>query len=938
MRSFPASGLFFALIVIKEALMGEAKIKNIRGRRGLKGSSLQRTTLSESDSENYPSAIKGRGLEDYPPCTYYYPTRKSKFNKFDDDWYDPCQTVVSEYPTPGPSVGSSNLVPRTRPSSVFFSTAPPLRVPSASSNPEDDPPLTIVTEQVSPASKTPIIQSTIGPTISPSSLNAILAPSEAPVVPEETSVEVEIDVDVPIKENGLSCLQAKAGRVVPTSVNFTIYYKYELLAEQEANMTDVVWPEVDRAVQRFLALTMIDCDIDVKTHGTSPTFRSRLKSIAPEPIDSVGSLYPNGWSRNVSVGSNTTSCTNIVIDNELLAKKALYCDVVTGSITLYLSEVSYMDTANDPSVLFLDYRDEVFKFLRDEINEGGEDISNYFDDSIGIRGFYLISESTNLNLRPISTVPDAASNEVKPSGSNKKMPSSTPTILGSLATLVVFTMAAGAFAIYRKKKHVDQLDNAFKQNTTPRMDDNEMEFYDLDISHDGSTGDAVLDSSNNVPIKRFFPQQGDDLNQSQEYGDDVPRITGSDFDAIYDQYEKNSCHSTSFDYSQQGVSMTYSLRPDASIDGFNSVEGKSIPDPDMDHEEHPEDESFTLIQRSIDPRSPSESPVSSSKPITLLPVKGSPALEYILALGSSILSSSNKPFDEASIPEDQNDVESLSTITSSVEESIASTNTQGAKVSPSSEIGERYTRTAISPNNTKPHRKNTGDVSLNKRDSPNSVTNWSILKTPSSLSSFDRDDESSIESPPSSPSECNKNSRVEYLKNRRKELENRFQNYRRSLSESMTNLSNSPSGPWSASREFSRSVSIYKNSDQSFSSSGIASSNVALGEGFPISARATKMVRAITSATSDCTEEGELPVGDANSESISGKQHSRTPRVLKNYTSLNDIEEILENEQSWIVELPENDNEKQIVDKFISSHSSETTPEPTQFQADTVIL
>jgi hypothetical protein len=924
MRSFSTSRLFFALIAIKEPLMGEAKTKSIRGRRGLKGSSLQRTTLSESDSENYSSDKKDRVLEDYPPCTHYYPTPKSKFNKYDDDWYEPCQTVESEYPTADPSL------PRTRPSSVFFSTTPRLQPPSASSNPEDDPQLTIVTEQVSPASETAIIQSTIGPAVSPNSLNDIRAPSEAPVVSEETSVEVKIDVDVPIKENGRSCLQAKAGRVVPTSVNFTIYYKYELLAEQEADMKDVVWPEVDRAVQRFLALTMIDCDIDVHTHGASPTFRSRLKSIAPEPIDSVGTLYPNGWSRNAGVGSNTASCTNIVIDNELLAKKELYCDVVTGSITLYLSEMSHMDTANDPSVLIQDYRDEVFKFLRDEINEGGEGISNYLDDSTGIRGFYFLNESTNLNLKLISAVPDAASNEFKPSGSNKEMPSSTPTIVGSLATLIMFTMAAGAFAVHRKKKRLVRLDNAFKQNETPRMDDNEMEFYDLDKSNDRSAGDAVLGISNNVPIKRFFPQQGDDLNQSQEYGNDVPRIRDSDFDDIYDLYENNSCDSASFHYSRQGISTTYSLRPDASMERIDSVD--STPDPDVDHEEHQEGESFTPIQKYTDPRSPSETPVSSSKPINPLPVKGSPALEYILALGSSVLSSANKPFDEAGIPEDHNDVESSSAITSSVQESTVLTNTQGVKVSPSLEIGDRST------SNTKNHLNSTGDVSFNKRDSPNSVRNWSILKTPSSLSPFDRDDGSSTESPSSSASERSNNSRVEYLKTRRKELENRFQNYRRSLSENMTNLSNSHSGPWSASREFSRSVSIYKNSDQSFSSSGVASSNVAQGEGIPISARVTKMVRGITSTTSDCTEEGELPVGDANSESVSGKQHSRTIRVRKNYSSLNDIEEVLDSEQTWIVELPEKDKKKQTLDRFLSSNSAETTPEATHFQADTVIL
>lgn len=793
--------------MLKQLYVGEAKRKYVRGQRRIKGSSIQRTTLLESGGENNSPAKSSRALKDRTdaPCTHYYSEKKSKFNEYDDDWYTPCKTVGSEHPTQTPSFSPSQPVPRTgspsilpRTPAILPRTQAPEQLVTVTSNPTNDPPLEIVSEQVDSASERPFFRTTATPSGSPSSLNPLPAPSEAPVSSNETIVEVEIDVDIPVAEKGSSCLQAKSGRVVPTSVNFTIHYKYELLVEREADFTGVVWPEVDRAFQRFLSLTLIDCEIDVEAHGASSTFRSRLRSISPEPIDSVGSLYPNGWSTNVSVASNATSCTNIVNDEELLAKRGLYCDVITGSITLYLSEVTYMDTASDPSILFLEYRDEVFQFLREEINERGEGISNYFDDSLGIRGFYFVSEAANLNLRPTSTVPGAASNNSNFSASFKEVFTSTPAIAGSLAALVAITVAAGAFAIQRKRNRMDELDYSLKNLRTPRMDDNEMEFYDLDMSDDGSTQESVLATSNTF-------SEENDQNHLQRSGDYTPRIGSSDIDAIIDINEKYNPESTSFDYSHSGVSMRL-LSPDGTSSTYNpkrcdpSPTFRPDPDPAINCDESPKDESSEDLDSSSES---TDSTMSKSllDGTTPTPVKGSPALEYILGLGSSVMSSPNKPFDEKSFTKDQNDVESSTSIESPVQESIASTSTQGEETSSLPYISDRRNKNAASPKGT----------------SENGVTSWGIFKTMRSLATFERDDGSSIESPPSSSSEYSHDSRSEYLKNRRKQLENRFQSYRRNLSERINDFDDSPSGSWSASREFTRSVSLYKNSDQSFS-------------------------------------------------------------------------------------------------------------------------
>lgn len=923
MRGFTASNLFLVLLFFKEFLWGNAKVQH-GARRGLKGYSIQRTTLSESDGEKASTPLTRRRLEDEPPCTDLFSTRKSKFNKFDDDWYAPCKTIETRRPTAPPTIRPS----KTRPPYPLYSTTSPVYVTSENAFPESGPPLSVVMDQVTPKLDSPIVQAPTASSIFPDENDPVIAPSEAPIESEKTTVEVEIDLDLPVKEKGSSCLKAKAGHIFPTPVNFTIHYKYELLAKRDSNLTGVVWPEVDRAFQRFLSLTLIDCDIDVTKSGASRTFKSRLKSISPEPIDSVGSLYPDGWNKNISANSTANACSKILIDDELLAKRGLYCDVVTGSITLYLSEFSYMDTVSDPSVFFLEYRDEVFQFLRDEINEGGNAISNYFDDSLGIRGFHFLSESTNLNLKPISTIPDAASEEWIPFKPNEKA-STTTVIAGSLTALFAFTLAAGVFALHRRKRDVDKLEDAFKQSRTPRMDDNEMEFYDIDNRNPGNTGD--VDRSKVNYSEAFFARQGSDLNESQNSDDDVQTNQQSIFDENYDLNERSSQLSTSYDYSQVGVSMRLqspdknlsihiSTRPDPSIARTNPVGRKSESNSDMNQNCQGDEPSApvrrsmgrrsisgrkSIVSRalserkSVITRSSSEASVSSSKYVDS--VKGSPALEYILALGSAYLSSPNKPFDEESTTQNQHDVESLSAESTSVQEfTIIS---QRSKSSLSSQRVQRDANSAVSPDIPKNKK-----YPVKKRNSPNSVTDFS-LKTPPPISPLD--DGSLIQSPMSSASESSDNSRVEYLKNRRKELEDRFQNYRRSLSESMDKISNSPSRSWLSSRELSRSFSLYKNSDQVFSSPSISSSKAAIIGADPKS--------------SDSTIEEEQALIDSDSKHSEGGKS---------------FEAILDNDDAWGIEPPEGNDEKCTIDKFLSSSSPKMRLEadPTRFQANTVIL
>jgi len=766
-------------------------------------------------------------------------------------------------------------------------------------------------------------------------------------------------------------------------------------------MAGSIWPEIDRAFQRFLALELIECDVNVERNGADSTFASRLKSISPEPTDSIGSLYPSGWSNNITVDTDATSCTHIVLDEKLLADKELFCDVVTGSVTLYLSEVTYMDAASNPYVLFLDYSNDVIQFLRNEINEGGKSITNFVDDSIGVRGFYFISESPISNLKPASTKSSAASDEIHNSSrSNDESSSSTPAVAASLAALTLFGMVAAGFAIQRKKQHLDNPDDTLKELKTPRTEDDmefagREEFYDLDVSNDESTYDNLMERLHGCSKKTFFPAEDHyNMNQSRTSECDVPNQPTSEFPTIDDVDETSSQHSANFEYSQAGISMQ--LRsPDGSVGEYNRTKNKPSPihikynarsprpdpsvdtnrlDPEPDDSQYPDDESSGVGPSSFsedpdctvsdDTLEGTESGENSSTTHTLSVAPSSsttrsPALNYILSLGSSIMSPPQKPSDESNT----SDVKCGSTdaIVSPVQESST---TRMASVTDTAIDDNLYQkRTNFSSTHTStPENNSQRDASSIDDISPSNLMNWSVIKTPPPPSPFDGDSPNSKEltssstnqervAVPRSSSEDSDESQTEYLKGRRKSLQSRFQNYRRSLSESINNFSDSPAESWAASREFTRSVSLYKNSGQSFSSPNISSTNSILNVGTPSSARVAKMLCELTPATSD-NNEGL----DVSTEPLPEKRRSRmskTPRVKKKYTSLNDIEDILDQEESARVasanedgynpntELfpsPEHDYEQQKVDNFLASCGSKTTPEPIQFQPDTVIL
>jgi hypothetical protein len=1020
-RILSAATLLFTLVVLQEAQLGyAAKSSNyIRGQKGLLRSSVQRTSLSESsgDDESESLLLSGGSADDrrlqvqddndvdtevddddYPPCTYYYPTKKSKFNKYDDDWYNDCKededehdddetdfpttkptataTIeITESPTEDPGRSSPS---QTKPPSPFYSSDSSLEIVTAPNKIKANtprptipiPPLAPTTAAAAAAAAAVAVskQPSLRPTIAPPPAQQIL-----PISPTSwdsaivVSVE-EISAGTVIKEEKQpSCLKAQSGQVVQTSVNFTIYYEYELLTNREANLTNVVWPAVDEAFQRYIALNFIDCDIDVETDGASTTFTSRLESVSPEPIDSVGTMYPNGWSSETATNSSRTSsssCTNIVVDDMSLNEEEIFCDVVMGSITLYLSDVSYMDSASDSSILFLEYRNDIFQSLRGEINTGGDGLSPFLDESLGIHSLYFISEPIDVNLDATLTIPHTikgdssggSSSGVNSNDTNQSSSSSIPAVAASLTALTLFFMVASGLFIHRKRKLLDDADANLKQEAktpqTPRMDDDDdvdffgpEEFYGLDISDDESAEDSILDdSSKDFSIaKRSFPRRAYDLNQSLDSEYDIPRLPSSDFATIYGLEEDNTGDdSASFNYSHAGVSMQL-LSPDGTMSTYNPTKCDPSPTPfsmtsslEPSVVDYPDDESSMRENMTNESRlSPEDPPPSSSnsiimkvandilndvqeeekEPTTTTPssTTSSSTLEYILSLGSSVVASSPK--------------------------SIAG----GTSSTP---FKESPTSTVVTPG-----IKSKLDAPSINYYSPTSITDWGILKTPSPRLSSDTDTAgSNDESTGSSDHEeqlvevsPSPSSRSEYLMNRRKALENRFQNYRRSLSESINTMNDPASGSWTASREFTRSISLYKNSDPSSPAILGASPRCNGTTRVRTPSPGNKLICGITPKISNKTIDEQIisiSPGGSTKERVQEKQRfrpPRTPRVRKNYTSLNDIEDILDNDHGWRVSSKKDDDEKKVMDTFLSSRSY-TKTEPVQFQADTVIL
>jgi len=1002
----------FALVVFKTIHLCHAKSNYIRR---LKGSLFQRTSLSESSDElpgrtdgklqDLTNTVNTQTDDDYPPCTYYYPMKKHKFSKYDDDWYNPCKEEEStDLPTTkpptfvateSPSEYTSESLPQTKLPSLFYSTTPPIQL--TNSNPLGDPFLEIVAVAVPVPNKVQANQpiQTPRPTIpipQPAQMikpNIISRPSPRPslalsaqptpstnnsenlIVEEQPDISV---VDEVIEEKKPSCLEAQSGQVLKTSVNFTVYYEYELLTNREADLTNVVWPAVDEAFQRFLALNLIDCDIDVTTDGASTTFTSRLESVSPEPIDSVGTQFPDGWNNdttNDSIGTSSFSCTNIVIDEKLLNEEDLFCDVVMGSITLYLADLSYTNSASDPSILFLEYRNNVLQSLRDKINVDSEELSLYLDESLEIHSLYFISEPVDLNLSATLMIPqnvEIDNNYIESTDSS----SSTPAIAASLTIFTLFVMVAVGFFIHRKRKLMDKTDKILKQIETPRMDDDDEleffgpeEFYGLDII------DNVRGNGSAKKIsKKLFPARTYDLNQSQLSDDDIPRLPSSDFATIYGLEANDTCDESSC--------FNYSHTTGVSIQSTTSYLKPSMVD-------YPDDESSVREKMSAEPRSPQEDQYTSSNSLvmkvandvlnevnkeenvpttTVTSNTSTSTLDYIISLGSSVISSSPKFISASNTPKKKNEFKSMSDTKSVSKDLPIYIATQGADKSllsiPVAVLNSTYS------SDFSAHTKSPKSIVVtprinskvknpsNNSCSSNSTLELGILRTQAKLSSSDTDTAGSNESARSSDHEeqdvqtlssPSPISRSKYLMSRRKALESRFQNYRRSLSDSINNMNDSASGSWSASREFTRSISLYKNSDQSPAILGASPRpNTRVCTPSP----SHKLLSRITPKISNMTDDehitsispGDTTTTTTSAKRVQEKRRSRppkTPRVHNTYTSLNDIEDILDNDQEWRISPDKDDGEKKIMHAFLSERSYKKT-EPVQFQADTVIL
>ena len=1043
--------LMFALVVLKETQLGYAakSSKNyIRGQQGLlRRSSLPRTSLSESSgdeskSESESSLLSGgssaddRRLQrqddndvdtqvdddDYPPCTYYYPTKKSKFNKYDDDWYNDCKEDEddedkddeNDFPTTKPTEiapigfnesptedpGRSSWS-QTKPPSPFYSSDSSLEIVTAPNKVKANTPRPTIPIPP-PAPTTTIVvskQPSLRPTIAPPPAQQIPPPTSwdsAIVVSEETSAGTVFK-----EEKQPSCLEAQSGQVVQTSINFTIYYEYELLTNREADLTNVVWPAVDEVFQRYIALNFIDCDIDVETDGASTTFASRLESVSSKPIDSVGTVYPDGWSSEIANNSSRTSssCTNIVVDDMSLNEEEIFCDVVMGSVTIYLSDVSYMDSASDPSILFLEYRNDIFQSLRDEINAGGDGLSPFLDESLGIHSLYFITEPIDSNLVATLTIPQTikgdssggSSTGVNSSETNQSPSSSFPAVAASLTALTLFFMVASGLFIHRRRKLLDDVDADLKQEAktpqTPRMDDDDdadffgffgrEESYGLDISDDESGDDSVLDDSSKdfSMSRKSFPRRAYNLNQSLDSEYDIPRVSSSDFATIYG-LEDNTCDdSASFDYSHAGVSMQL-LSPDGTVSTYDPTKCDSSPTASSCYlapsvVDYPDDESSMKESITNESRSTPEDPAPSSsnsvimkvandilndvqeeekEPTTTTPpsTSSSSTLEYILSLGSSVVSSSPKSNTGGASSTPLKDSPTSIAATLGIERSPFASTASSPSISAHTKtpFKESPTSTVVTPG-----IKSKLDASSINYCSPTSITDRGILKTPPPRLSSDIDTAGSSESTGSSDHEeqlvevsPSPSSRLVYLTNRRKALEDRFQNYRRSLSESINTMNDPAGGSWTASREFTRSVSLYKNSDQS-SPAILGASPRSIGTSrVRTPSPGNKILCGITPKTSNMTVDEQIisisPGDSTTTERVQEKQHfrpPRTPRVRNNYTSLNDIEDILDNDHGWRVSSKKDDDEKKVMDAFLSSRSS-TKTEPVQFQADAVIL
>ena len=610
------------------------------------------------------------------------------------------------------------------------------------------------------------------------------------------------------------------------------------MTSYDVNLDDYVWPAVDTQFQKYLALELVNCESDEGSEQQSRQ-SSIVLGVSPDPKDSYGTWNFDGNMQYIP--SSVSPCKGITeYDPELY-----FCDVVTGSVTIYYSETEYMNLDdNEQSTINLQVRSEVYELLRNAVNnnnDGGdenerhlrrrrrnESVGDFMDESKGIYGLFFLSE-------PVEDVPSIESiedTERDGGDSDTTEESSTrsvnPAIAASLTGVTLFAMIIVGFAIQRNRRL--SYDEVSDLTIIKPVQTKSIDWDDLD---DNSDDDS------NLPMKTVVTETNvtatpSAFYRSTRFPDTVDFGTGGVVD-------ETSFHTSRSSHRQVGVAMKY-ISPDGTVHHHETpsksftarnIDFSTPRDPSVDIEslavspDPPEENSrgwtsgLGYFQNSLFKReNVSEAPDDEEEwNTTTITIGNSASTSAILAVASDILNTNLK---------DKNSKQLDLSIDSSVGSSVAPPPSESLIVKDSPVVSrktptsvrksyvrrspdlssgkktpsiERFTpRTAPNSGSSEFSRVGGRTLSFN---SPESKDNWASFKTTSPTVYTDSSDPAE-EQRRVSPTEISHQAstkehatvfydRTEYLKNRRRELEERFNHYKRRISESLSTITNETS-------------------------------------------------------------------------------------------------------------------------------------------------
>lgn len=821
-----------------------------------------------------------------------------------------------------------------------------------------------------------------------------------------------------------SCKAAQSGQVYTTPISTTIYYQYELLTERSADLTNVVWPAVDEAFQKFLSLTLVDCEL-----GPS----SPIQGVSPDPKDSFGTWYLSG---------RASSCTGVgEFDGD-----ELFCDIVTGSVTLFLSPILYSinDTSGDAidneTATYLELRNEVLDILWKEINGKGrlrsrhlEGESSFIDRNKGIYGLYFLSEPTTTLAPPETSEDEAEANAVESTTNTTSVQSSESSdggipIIASFVGLTLLAILVVGFTIHRRNMILDSDTTILRPGRSDLMDPSEFYSPDSGGSFDDSQGIIIVRGASSCTttgsqhVVASNSDEGDISEVPSDCFDDNIRYIHQD-----GTNEADKAESVLYDFSQLGLSVQLTS-PDGTVRTGNILQSRT-PSANASpaqleewgaHEEerswiadfeHRSHDSFTGNGANDLPETSTGRNVSSipygkdgidegddDKGWTTRVIKTNPRARLITAAASEILSDLDRENDDVVDPSTLTTVAIISPGATSTSEprrlsmlktprSKLKANSSGpshiTEATPSTNAEDDYLVGALSPPTKtafQQHPKtsplsacvltrSTGSnrlfqdnesVESIRLSSPDSVMNVGFLNTPSPSSSSQKEhplgtiEGSIVDSgfryvPASSPLSDEGSTRTDFLKSRRRELEGRFLEYKQKLSTSISLLDeSSKSGSLLIIEEVSGPTD---NNDEPSPSSRSGSGRVhSLTPTGVRCGSARKGARAASPETLESTSKTPLTQLSSSSKKDRrrGSSTPRTPRRRQNYTSLNDIEDLLDRDQEW--KLPcevdaaaaasSRDADLENLNEFLSSRSYAVvdSPQYEQFVENTVQL